>query len=81
MTPEVLAYRCGILAMSLTACGGYLALAPGSVVDAIRADWMRRSDVAMVAMQLAAIAAGRAKPPPFGIEDTRARDWLDGLCD
>ena len=79
--PAELAYRCGILAMSLTACGGYLAFTPGASVDAIRADWMRSYDVAMVAMQLATIAAGRAKPPPPAIEDARARDWLAWLCD
>lgn len=81
VSPAELAYRCGILAMSLTAGGGYLALTPGAAIDAIRADWMRRADVAIAAMRLATIAAGRANPPLLAIEDARARDWLAGLCD
>jgi hypothetical protein len=81
VTPDEIAHRCGIMVLSSIACGAYLVGFPGVVPDAIRADWQYRTGIASTAMQLATIAAGRAKPPPLGIEDTRARDWLDGLCD
>ena len=81
MTPDEIAHRCSIMVLSFIACGAYLVGFPGVVSDAIRADWQCRAGIASTAMQLATIAAGRAKPPPLGIEDTRARDWLNGLCD
>lgn len=65
VTAEELAYRCGLLALSFIACGAYLPV--DGECGRIRADWQRRGDVALVAAQLATIAAGRAKPPPTGI--------------
>lgn len=81
MTPVEVAYRCGILAISLTSSALFVADVPGSAIDSIRCMWLRQAGMASTAMQLATIAAGRAKAPPLGIEDTRAQDWLDGLCD
>lgn len=72
MTSAELAYRCGILALSFTSSAAYLATAPGRGTDPIRAMWQWQASVASTAMQLATIAAGRAKPPPLGIEDARA---------
>lgn len=71
MTAEELAYSCGVLAMSFVACGAYLP-AEGEC-GRIRAGWRRRGDVALVAAQLATIAAGRAKGPPLAIEDARGK--------
>jgi hypothetical protein len=81
VSPDQISYRCFALALSLTSCAAYLAVVPGPGTEPIRIMWMWKAGVATAAMQLATIAAGRAKPPPLGIEDTRARDWLDGLCD
>ena len=72
MSSAELAYRCGLLALSFIACGAYLP-ADGEC-GRIRADWRRRGDIALAAAQLATIAAGRANPPPPGIEDARGCD-------
>ena len=72
MTSAELAYRCGLLALSFIACGAYL-LDDGEC-GRIRADWRRRGGIALAAAQLATIAAGRANPPPLGIEDARGCD-------
>lgn len=81
VSPVELAYRCGIIAISFTSSAAYLAAVPGRGTDPIRIMWQWQAEVATTAMQLATIAAGRANPPPLGIEDASARDWLGGLCD
>lgn len=71
VSAEELVYRCGILAISFTSSALYLAAVPDPGTEPIRIMWEWKASVASTAMQLATIAAGRANPPPLGIEDAR----------